>query len=87
MAATLIFESLCLASIIFMIRFLIALSRDGRTTSRCHVVHLTPRHPETEDFPDWRLRPQPHSGGAMRTPGVDSKSSPAVREWPFRRVG
>lgn len=48
MAATLIFELLCVASAVFMICFLIALFRDGKRKTRCQVVHITSPHPETD---------------------------------------
>ena len=48
MAATVIFELLCLACIVLMIYFLTALHRDRRHKSQCQVVQLTLRHGETE---------------------------------------
>ena len=38
LAVTLIFELFCVAGMVFMIRFLIALFKDGRAKSQCHVV-------------------------------------------------
>ena len=48
MAAAMTFELLCVASVVFMICFLIALLRDGKKTSRRHVLHLISPHPESE---------------------------------------
>ena len=47
MATALIFELLCAASLVFMICFLTALLRDGKTKTRCHVVHLISPHAES----------------------------------------
>ena len=87
MAATLIFELLGVASVVFMIRFLIALSRDGRAKSRCHVVYLTSRRTETGgDSP----RPATAAGAAFRSSDANSPGFKVIaggRERPFRRVG
>jgi hypothetical protein len=48
MAAALIFEFLCAASLVFMICVLIALLRDGKRKSQCRVVHLMSRYPASE---------------------------------------
>ena len=88
MAATLIFELLCVAGVLFMIRFLIALSRDGRTKSRCHVVYLTSLHAATEDD----FSPLAAVGGATLRKS-DANSRPRFsavaggRKQLFRRVG
>ncbi len=41
MTATLIMEVLCVAGVLFMIRFLVALFREGKTKSPCRVVYLS----------------------------------------------
>ena len=51
MAATLIFGLLCVAGVIFMIGFLVALSGDGRANSPCRVIYLTPGHMEAQSDP------------------------------------
>jgi hypothetical protein len=57
MVVTFIFELLCLTSLVFMICFLIALFRDGRTKSRCHVVHLKSRYTGSEGAAFMRSNP------------------------------
>ena len=88
MVATLVLELFCFIGIVFMIRFLIALFREGRTTSRCQVVHLTSRHLETEDDPSqWVAM----AGAAFSRNDAKSrlglKAIAGGRERPFRRVG
>ena len=87
MVAILIFELLCLASLVFMIQFLIVLSRDGITKSRCRVVYLTSRPPEPEDD-SYRLAT---SFGGARSSNANSRPPFKViagrRKRPFRRVG
>jgi hypothetical protein len=48
MIATLIMAALCVAGVLFMIRFLVALFRESKPKSPCRVVHLSSRHPQTE---------------------------------------
>jgi len=48
MTATVILEVLCLAGVVFMIRFLVALFTDGKRNSRHHVVYQ-PSWPSRRD--------------------------------------
>jgi hypothetical protein len=87
MAAALIFELLCVAGVVFMIRFLIALSGDGRTKSQGHVACLT----------SWRTETDGDSVRLASAAGAASRSDANSRLWfkviagrgerPFRRVG
>ena len=85
--AALVFELLCVAGVVFMIGFLIALSRDGRTKSQRHVVYLTSWRTETDGN---SVRLASAAGAASRS-GADSRLRFKViagkGEHPFRRVG
>jgi len=48
MTATLIMEVLCVAGVLFMIRFLVALFRESKPVSPCCVVHLSSQPTQTE---------------------------------------
>jgi len=84
-AITVIFTLLCVAGVVFMIRFLIALSRDGRTKSRRNVVYLTSWRPETEgEFSRFAI------GTAVRSDANSRLGLTVIvgrGERPFRRVG
>ena len=87
MAVTLIFGLLCVAGAIFMIRFLIALSRDGRANSPCRVVYLTPGHMEAESDSS---RCATVARTALRSDTNSRRRFKVIAgrdEWPFRRVG
>jgi len=49
MTATVIMEVLCVAGVLFMLRFLVALFRDGKPKSPRGVVYLYSRRTQTED--------------------------------------
>jgi len=49
MTATLIMEVLCVAGVLFMLRFLVALSRDGKAKSPCRVVYLLSPRTQTDN--------------------------------------
>ena len=48
MTATLIMEALCVAGVLFMLRFLVALFTDGKPKSPSHVVYLSSRPTQGE---------------------------------------
>ena len=86
-AITVIFTLLCVAGVVFMIRFLIALSMDGRAKSRCRVVYWTSGHTETEGDAS-RLAVRAGTAlksGANSRPGFEVIAGRGGR--PFRRVG
>ena len=87
-AITVIVTLLCVAGVVFMIRFLIALFKDGGTKSRCHVVYLTSRHQEMEDS-SCRLAAAEgvafESGDVGSRPGLKVIAGRGERR--FRRVG
>jgi hypothetical protein len=67
--AVILTAALCLASIAFMIWFLVALFRDGKTKSRCHIVHLESRPSSDANrqskfklIPGGRQQPFPRAG-------------------------
>ena len=87
MAVTMIFGLLCIAGMAFMICFLVALSRDGRSEPRCRVIYMGLRPSDTEEnFP----RLASPAGTALRS---DANSRLGLKviagraERPFRRVG
>ena len=49
MTATLILEAICVAGVLFMIRFLVALFRESRPASPCRVVYLSSLPAQTEN--------------------------------------
>lgn len=49
MTATLIMAVPCVAGVLFMIRFLVALSRESRRNFSCRIVYLSSRCTQTEN--------------------------------------
>jgi hypothetical protein len=49
MTATLVFEVMCVAGVLFMIRFLVALFRESRRKSSCRIVYLSSRRTQTRN--------------------------------------
>ena len=87
MAVALIFEVLCVAGVVFMISFLIALSRDKRTESRPRVVYFMSRHTETEEHSS---RSATAAGTALRSDANSRLGFKVIAgrgERPLRRVG
>ena len=87
MAVALIFELLCVVGVVFMISFLVALSRDGRRSSRFRVVCLMFRHTETERK---SFQSANAAGTALRSDPNFRRGFKVIagrREQGFRRVG
>ncbi|HYN16049.1 MAG TPA: hypothetical protein VES66_09730 [Terriglobales bacterium] len=49
MTATLMMAAFCVAGVLFMIRFLVALFRESKPKSPCRVVYLPSRNTQTEN--------------------------------------
>jgi hypothetical protein len=49
MTATWMMEALCVAGVVFMVRFLVALFREARAKTPCCVVHLSSQYAPSED--------------------------------------
>jgi len=65
MTATLIMEALCVAGVLFMLRFLVALFTDGKPKSPSHVVYLS----------SWPTQSGNRALGLERKPGAQSERS------------
>jgi len=87
MAVTMIFGLLCVAGIAFMICFLVALSRDGRSEPRCRVIYMGLRHPETGGNFTRLASPAGPALGSDANSRLGLKVIAGRAEQPFRRVG
>lgn len=86
MTATLIMEVLCVAGVLFMIRFLVALFRESKPVSRCRVVHLSSRRTQTENDA-FGLIPEAGSGRSDTARRPRFKVIAGGGKSPVRRVG
>ena len=78
MTGTVIMEVLCVAGVLFMIRFLVALFRDGKAKSPSGVVYLSLPSPQSENGVFTSQANRGHGpGGAARATNPGSKSSSA----------
>jgi hypothetical protein len=85
MVPILTLELLCAAGVAFMIRFLIALHKDARTSSEGCGVQLTSRYLYTKDEPSTSLARAAAKPRDVNFPGY--QVIPGGRGRPYRRVG
>ena len=86
MTATLIMAVLCVAGVLFMIRFLVALCRESKRKSPCRIVHLSSRRTQTENDA-FSLIPGAGSGRSDTHCRSRLKVIPGGTAPPARRVG
>ena len=83
MTATLIMEIICVAGVLFLLRFLIALFADGKRKSRHHVVYRPSWTPPRESVLLYREESEAREPNLAQRTGfqvIEGGSSPPVRK-------
>jgi hypothetical protein len=88
MTATLIMEVLCVAGVLFMIRFLVALFKEGKPKSPSHVVYV-PSRPTQSRYGVLHLASESGAGSERSETGYSTRFPVIVggTNPPVRRVG